>query len=167
MKFKDSESDIKLDQFDRSHGDLEPDRPHFSVHTSSVQPGIHIGYMSQVLSQLFAIFPNVDNLLIHTGQEYPGWQDWQDIFDSTEWLAFLRLFTIIETLHVAGRLAGQVALALEGIPEEMVTQVLPSLHRLRFQDLDRRVESTSTGRFISLRQLYGHPIIIVSLDCGG
>jgi len=102
------------------------------------------------------MFSNVGHLLIHAGEDHPGWQD--DI-DSIEWLAFLHLFTTVETLHVSGRLAGQVARALEDVPAEMVTEVLPSLHLLLLDD-DRRVESTD--KFISLRQVYGRPVTIVN-----
>ena len=162
VEFNDAEVQIKLDQSNPSHGDLGPGRPHFYLSTSFEWPGTHVEHMSHVLSQLFAMFSDVGHLFIHASENHPGWQD---NIDSTEWLAFLRLFTAIETLHVSGTLAGQVALALEDIPEDMVTEVLPSLHRLRFEDPNKRVEST--GRFISLRQLYEHPVTVVDADFGG
>ncbi len=83
--------------------------------------------------------------------------------DDTEWLAFLHLFTTVETLHVSGRLAGQVALVLEDVPGEMVAEVLPSLHLLLLDD-DGPVESTE--KFVSLRQLYGRPVTIVRKEAG-
>jgi len=83
-------------------------------------------------------FSNVGRLYIHASGDHPGWQD--DI-DSTEWPAFLHLFTTVETLHVSGGLARQVSRALEDVPGEMVTEVLPSLQLLLLDD-DWPVEST-------------------------
>ena len=80
-----------------------------------------------------------------------------DYFDRTEWLAVFRLFPTVTTLKIYGCLAGQVARALEDVPAEMVTDVLPSLHSLTLGDPK---ELASTTRFISLRQLYGRPVTI-------
>lgn len=66
---------------------------------------------------------SVDYLYIEVGEGHPAWHS--DI-DSAEWPAFFRLFTTVEKLHIVGTLARQVARALEDIPEEMVTEMLPS-----------------------------------------
>ncbi|KAH9166502.1 hypothetical protein EDB89DRAFT_2075785 [Lactarius sanguifluus] len=73
------------------------------------------------------MFSNVGCPDIHPSGDHPSWQ--RDI-DSIEWLAFRRLFTTVETLHVSGRLASQAARALTVIPGEMAAEVLPSLQLL-------------------------------------
>ena len=117
--------------------------------------------MRCVLSQLFAMFSNVDHLFIHASEDHPGWQE--DI-DSDEWLTFLHLFTTVETLHVSGRLAVQVARVLEDVPGEMVTEVLPCLHQLVFADYDSGGLVESTEQFVSLRRLHGHPLTVTAVD---
>jgi len=149
---------IQLARSNRAHGELELGRPHFSLSASFKGSGTHVAHIAHVLRQIFAMFSNVGHLHIHANGDHPGWQD---DFDSAEWLAFLRLFTTVETLHVSGRLAGQVAHALKDVPGEMVREVLPSVQSLLFDD-NRRVESP--GQFVALRQLYGCPVAIVDLE---
>jgi len=158
VEFNDQEVKIELDQFHRAHGELEPNRPHFFLSTSFEWSGTHVAHVAHVLGQIFALFTNVVHLFIFASEDHPSWQD--DI-DSSEWLAFLHLFTTVETLHIYGRLAGQVACALEYVPREMVTEVLPFLHLLLFEDTDGEVESTE--QFASLRQLNGRPVTIIDL----
>ena len=121
--------------------------------------GTHFEYMSHFLGQIFAMFSNVGHLYIRAGADHP---DWQDDIDSVEWLTFFHLFTTIETLHISGSFAGQVARALEDVPEEMVTEVLPSLHLLVFEDIDGPVDSAD--QFVSLRQVNGHPVTVIDLE---
>ena len=109
----------------------------------------------QVLSQLLDMFPHIDDLNIYIGIDYPHWQE---NIDNTEWLAFLLLFTTVERLEIYGRLAGQVAHALEEVPEEMVTEVLPSLQQLVLQDMGRFVDFPE--QFFYLRHLCGRPVTI-------
>ncbi len=152
VEFRSRTLKINLDRSD--HGEFE--HPPFSLSGSFEWSGTYVAHLAHVLGQVFAMFSNVGHLLIRASEDHPGWQD--DI-DSIEWRAFLHLFTTVETLHISGRLAGQVARALEDVPAEMVTEVLPSLHLLLLDD-DRRVESTD--KFVSLRQLYGRPVTIVN-----
>jgi hypothetical protein len=158
VTFNDCDVDIKLDRSVRSYGDRIPSPHHLSLATSFIWPGPHVEHVSHVLSQLFAMFPDLGYLFVRASEDHRCWRD--DV-DSTQLLAFLHLFTTVEMLHVSGRLAGQVAHALADVPEEMVTEVLPSLHQLFFEDDDGCVESTE--RFASSRQLYGHPVIVVDL----
>jgi len=111
-----------------------------------------------MLGQIFNMFSNVGHLYIRASEGQLGRRD--DI-DSTEWLAFVHLLTTVETLHVSGRLAGQIARARRH-PSGDVTEVLPSLHLPLFDDDDRQVESTE--QFVSLCQLYGRPVTIVDLE---
>ena len=135
----------------------ESTRPSLSLFTSFEWSGTHITHVAHVVGQIFTMcIRSVDYLYIEVGEDHPAW--YSDI-DSAEWPAFFRLFTTVETLHIVGTLARQVARALEDIPEEMVTEVLPSLGLLILQDPDAE-EPTSAQRFVLLRQLYGRPVII-------
>ena len=90
----------------------------------------------------------------------PGPSRWHDDIDNTERLAFFRLLTTVEMLHISGKLEGQVTRALEDVPQEMVTEVLPSLRSLMLLDVDSDGPVECAGQFVSLHQLYGRPVTI-------
>ena len=69
--------------------------------------------------------------------------------DDVDWLHLLHPFSAVQTLHVSWELAGHVALALEDIPAEIVTEVLPSLC---LTYLEGHSES-SLGKFVAAREL--------------
>ncbi|KAH9169283.1 hypothetical protein EDB89DRAFT_2073116 [Lactarius sanguifluus] len=159
VEFSNQSFKIELNRSEREFGDLEPSRPRFSLSTSLGWAGTHIAHATHVLGRVFAIFSDVVHLYIRASEDHPGWQD--DI-DRADWLTFFHLFRTVETLHISGRLAGQVARALADIPGETVTEVFPSLRLLFFDDDERQVESTE--HFVSLRQLYGRPVAIIDLQ---
>ena len=121
--------------------------------TTSEWPSTHVAHVMHVLTQISAMCSKVDYLYIRV-IDHSGWRD--DI-DNAEWLALFQLLTDVETLRVYGRMAGQVTRALEDVTGEMVTEVLPSLHLLIYQDPE---ELVSAQQFVFLRQLYGCPVTI-------
>jgi hypothetical protein len=134
-----------------------PTRPSLSLNTSFEWSGTHLTHVAHVLGQIFTLCSGgVDYLYIKAGEDHPAWNS---NIDSAEWPAFFRLFTTVVTLHIVGALARQVARALEDVPEEMVTEVLPSLHLLILQ-VPNTEEPTSAQRFARLRQLRGSPVVI-------
>ncbi|KAH9038024.1 hypothetical protein EDB83DRAFT_2647790 [Lactarius deliciosus] len=156
VKLRNETLRIDLDRHEDEEFELQPP---FTLSGSFEWSGTHVAHAIHVLVQVFAMFANLNDLLIHASEDHPGWQD--DI-DTTEWMLFLHLFRAVETLHVSGRLACQVARALEDVPAEAVTKVLPCLRLLIFDDKDMQVESPE--HFVSSRQLYGHPITVVDLE---
>ena len=98
----------------------------------------------------------MDYLHIVAGDDPQGWHD--DI-NSTEWLAFFRLFPTVKTLHIFGTFAVQIARALEDVPGEIVTEVFPSLQSLISQGPDSE-EPPYAEQFVSSRRLHGCPVTI-------
>jgi hypothetical protein len=123
--------------------------------------GIQVPYVVDVLGQLIAMFPNVDHLSTHGS--CLEWKDMEEL-DSTEWLLFLRLFPAVEKLHLSGDVVPYIASALENITEEMLAEVTPALHSLWLEDGRREGDEPvgSIERFLSLRQLSGHPVTVVN-----
>ena len=114
--------------------------------------------MVGVLGQLTAIFSNVRHL--------GGWLEWgyMDDLDDNEWLLFFRLFPAVETLHLSGDVPC-IASALENIAEDMLTEVMPALHLMCLDEGKRTGDEKpvrSIERFLSLRQLSGHPVTVVN-----
>ena len=125
---------------------------------------IQVPYVVDVLVQVAAIFSNVDHLFTHAS--CLEWRDLDDL-DSIEWLQFLRFFPAVETLHLSGDLVTYIVSALEEIPEEMITEVMPALHLLWLDEEERREEDKPVGsieRFLSLRQLSGRPVTVAGTE---
>jgi hypothetical protein len=154
---------------------IQLDRPqdeqrqaHFSVTILGRGLDYQVSYVVHVLGQLDAMLSNVGHLSVRI-QAASGQQ--VDV-DRTEWLLLLHLFRAVETMHVCRAMAWYIASALEVIAEEMVTEVLPALHLLYFEDVDdgdnngiNDIKSMgSTERFLSLRQLSGLPVTIVKTE---
>ena len=99
--------------------------------------------MAQVLNHFSATLSNVAHL------EFDGFQS--SVMDDVECLPLLHQFSNVQTLYVSEAFARHVALALEGLMGEMVTEVLPSLDLIFLEDQP----SSSIERFVALRQLSG------------
>jgi hypothetical protein len=110
-----------------------------------------VPHIAQVLKQSSAILSTVNFLaFISECSQIEASND-------VEWLLLFLPFSAALTLHVSRDLAGHLALALEDIPAEMVSEVLPSL-RLIF--LEGQPKS-SLKKFLAARRLSGRPVIMV------
>jgi hypothetical protein len=76
---------------------------------------------------------------------------------NAEWLHLLRQFPAAQTLHVSLELTGYIALALEDVTEEMVTDVLPLLELICLE----AQPVPSVKKFVAVRQLSGCPVTVV------
>ncbi len=113
-----------------------------------------VSHLAQILGQSPAMVSYVDLLSIDEDDLQSGWQD---DMDDTKWLQLLRPFTAVKTLHGSEQLGGHIALALDDISGEMVTEVLPALDSLWLDDQPVR----SVEQFIAVRRVSGHPVTFV------
>ncbi|KAH9008202.1 hypothetical protein EDB84DRAFT_1598505 [Lactarius hengduanensis] len=138
---------VKRSQFRRAQVDfydldIELDRPqgecHQAHHSFKISDFRFQGFtaldMARVLSQLVPMLSNVAHLSV-LGE-----------YGVDDMLPLLRLFPAVE---VDG--------SLEGIAEDMVTEVFPALQLLLLDGDDNKLEG-----FLSLRRLSGHPVTIVN-----
>ncbi|KAH9163249.1 hypothetical protein EDB89DRAFT_2234334 [Lactarius sanguifluus] len=110
-----------------------------------------------VLSRFSAAFSNVGHLKLVAGLR----NDRQlEGVDDIEWLHLLRQFSTAQTLHVSPKLAGPVALALEDITAETVTEVLPSLDSICIEDQP----ASSIEKFVTARRVSGRPVTVVDTE---
>ena len=105
-------------------------------------------HIAQVLSQLSATFSHVVHLNLKGDREGTDLVDWQHL---------LRQFSNAKTLRVSRKLAGRVALALEDIPGEMVSVVVPSLELIRLVGR----QASSVNKFVAARRISDCPVIVV------
>ena len=86
------------------------------------------------------------------------WPEYEEI-DGIDWLHLLHPFSTVQTLHVSRILAREVASALEDIPAERVTEVLPSLcltYLERYPGSFLEIE-----KFVAARKLSDSPVEVV------
>jgi len=79
----------------------------------------------------------------------------------THWLYLLRFFPATENLYLFERVASCIAFALQELPPEGVTEVLPALQNILIEHLQSsgRVEE-AIGEFVGARQLSGRPVAV-------
>ena len=116
-------------------------------------------HLAQILGHSPALVSNVDYLSIDENdlQPKPGWKD---SMEDTDWLELLRPFVVVKMLHGSKQLSGHMALALDGVGEEMSTEVLPALTSLSLEDQPEK----SVEKFLAARQISGHPVTFVDLS---
>jgi len=122
---------------------------------------IQVRLMTYLLSQLIAMFSNVDDLFAH-GDDVFG-----EIDSVAEWQPILRLFPAVETLRLSGRLAPRISSALD-----MFADVLPALRSIRFIEGENDLAIDRLDRFLSSRQRSGCPVTVInagdeSIEAGG
>jgi len=87
-------------------------------------------------------------------------------------MPLFRLFPAVKTLRLSGGMAVLIASALENIPVEMVTDVLPALRLIWLVECEDDVEDEdeegeemgSMERFLSLRQRSGCPVTVLDME---
>ncbi|KAF8265511.1 hypothetical protein EI94DRAFT_321437 [Lactarius quietus] len=82
-----------------------------------------ISHLNHVLNSISPILSGMVHLYLHADAL-------EGFLDEIEWSQFFSQFTTVRTLSVFGNIAHFVSYALEGIAEEMVTEVLPALELL-------------------------------------
>ena len=125
-----------------------------------------VSHVTNWLGQLVMMLSDVQSLSIRREWTIVG-----DFFQKDiNWLLFLRLFPAVEVLHVREEMVKHIASVLEGIPEEMVTQVLPALELLWLDDVQGQEiflaekgngKPESVDQFLSLRKKSGRPVVVV------
>ena len=90
-------------------------------------------------------------------------EDWHsedsDGIETGEWLELLRSFTAVKGLYISREAVSRSAPALQELGERM-TELLPSLDTLFLDEQTSGPVQESIAKFVSARQLAGHPISI-------
>jgi hypothetical protein len=122
---------------------------------------LHLPSLVEVCRLWFpqALIPAVEHLYICV-LEGVLW-DWPDDSDSDSWLELLRPFIAVKDLYMSCGITPCIAHALQELVEEGVTEVLPSLQTLFLEEpLPSGLAQEIIDKFISARQLSGHPIAV-------
>lgn len=117
-----------------------------------------VSHMAQVLSYFHVTLSAVIHLNLEDESEDLRFRG--SSIDQVEWQHLLRQFSAVKTLHVSQKLAQHVALALEDVTEEIVTEVLPSLDLIRVAGQP----ASSIKKFITARRLSGRPVTVIDTE---
>ena len=116
--------------------------------------------LAQVCSLSFpeGFIPAVEHLNIIWDEGY-GPQD-SDVIENNQWLALLRPFTGVKSLYISRVAVPRIALVLQELVGERVTEVLPALETLSLYETTSGPVQEGIAEFVSARQVAGHPITI-------
>jgi hypothetical protein len=117
--------------------------------------------LAQVCSPSFsqALIPAMDYLYIL--EDRASQLRWQDNIESSQWLQLLHPFTAVKGLYISREFTPRIAPALQELVGGRVTEVLPALQTLFFEEpLSSGPVRESIGRFVSARRLASHPIAV-------
>ncbi len=174
LRFIDHAEDLKLSQF--RHACAEIHDVHSFIHFDNAQTGQNPTFltlgevknnefysaefrpMGPLLSQVSAFISSVHHLSITPFHQ----QKIQDKYwHHAGILMLLRSFDTVETLHVGGQFTNLFPLLLNGLHDELVTEVLPALRFLNFEGKPLKLVEQRLALFIEERQSNGCPLTIV------
>ena len=117
--------------------------------------------MTQIFGEQLPLLSHVEQLVISEGLSMiPAWRDDPDM-DPSLWLELFRLFVAVRSLHVSERLVYPVTRALQGLTEQMATEVLPVLRTLFLEELvPSGPVHEAMKPFATARQLAHQPVVI-------
>ena len=121
--------------------------------------------IAQVCNSIIPPLPTLGELRICEGP-FQRLQ-WYDDMENTEWLELLRPFICVKDLVLAKKFIPSVALALQDLDGERVTQMLPMLQYL-FLEGSQPSEAAKEAmeKFIAARQFSGYPVAMNALAVG-
>jgi hypothetical protein len=93
------------------------------------------------------------------------WDGLDSETEKSQWLELLRPFSSVKCLYIPYAFEDGLVPVLQGLVGERVTEVLPALQTLFFQDLPEngRIQE-AIEPFVAARQLSGHPIAVSHWD---
>ena len=106
-----------------------------------------VSHIAQVISHFSETLSNVVHLMLKFGDIQ------SEGIEGVDWLPIIHQFSTVQTLHVAGH----VALALEHIAWETLTDTLPSLDLIYLEGRS----ASSIEKFVAARQLSGRPVTVL------
>ena len=88
-----------------------------------------------------------------------GPEDWE-VIENSEWLELFRPFIAVKSLYISKGAVPRIAPALQELVGERVAEVLPALETLTLDVSTSGPIQEGIARFVSARQLSGHPVAI-------
>jgi len=125
-------------------------------------PDWQLSSVAQLCNSFLHQLSTLDDLGIHRDC-VDQLRRWPDDMEGTQWLELLSPLTTVKHLYVSKELSPHVTLALEDLPGERVTDVVPALEHLSIADFCPRTKACikeNVKQFIAARQLFGRPVTV-------
>jgi hypothetical protein len=111
--------------------------------------------LAQVCDSALSPLPTSERL------EISIYRSWEDDVENAQWVELLHLFVSIKDLLLRDDSIQHVALALEQLARERVTEALPALQKLFLYGLQPSDPvKKAIGKFVAARQLSGRPVAV-------
>jgi hypothetical protein len=143
-----------------------------SMRTTCKAPDWQLSFVAQVCSSSLSLMPSLEHLYICEGI-YPR-SRWQDDIENDQWLELLHPFTTVKNLYLSKGVVPRIALALQELVGQRLTEVLPALQDLLLEEpcpLGLVEEPHLSGpvqenieKFVASRLLSNHPIVVSHWD---
>jgi hypothetical protein len=124
------EADVVLDNHSiniklfQKGGTVDPIRLKLGI--SCTKLDWQLSALAQVCNSCSPALSSLERLSIYDDDRYLP-PHWQDDMENTQWLELLHSFVAVKDLYLSKEVARRVASALQGLSEERVTEVLPTL----------------------------------------
>jgi hypothetical protein len=118
--------------------------------------------LAQVYSSSFArsLICTVERLyILSTSHEHPPLL-LKDDLETSQWLEIFHLFTAVTDLYISSKVMEYITPALQELVGERVTEVLPSLQTIFFEEETLRFDREAIGQFVAARQLASRPLAV-------
>ena len=87
--------------------------------------------------------------------------DWGEDTEISQWLGLFHTFALMKDLYISQEFVPRIALALQELVGERVTEALPALQSLFLEEpLPSGPVQENIEKFVAARQLAGHPITV-------
>ena len=137
------------------------DNPGLKLGISCSRSDWQLSSLAQLCTSSFpqALISMVEHL--HILEDVSMRPHWQDDLETDQWLELFHPFRAVKNLYLSREFAPRIAPALQELVGERVTEVLPNLQSIFFEDL-QEPESVPEAmqQFIAARQLSDRPIAI-------
>jgi len=135
-------------------------------HSRLLELGIHCEELDQQLSSLTQVcspsFPLISTLeelkIQEDGDLSPS--HWKDDMEDAQWLELLEPFTGLKDLHLTDEIARRVSGALQEVPVEMATEVLPALRNIFVDEFWSHEDFEAITPFLVARRRSGYTVTV-------
>jgi hypothetical protein len=118
---------------------------------------LQVSPVAQICSQLSFLVSRIEQL--HIQEPSQPWTTFQVTMDTPQWLELFRSFTAVQALYLPHSFRSPIVLALQGLAEESVADILPALVDLYIEGYQATApELQDIEPFIAARQRSGHPV---------
>ena len=116
--------------------------------------------LARVCSSSFPLISSLEELKIGEDDRLLSLH-WKDDMEDIQWVELLDPFTALKNLYLTDEVAPRVFRALQELPGERATEVLPALRNLFIERSESSYDiQEAIQPFVAARQLSGHPVII-------